>query len=229
MHVEPPSHAPTNLKELGVHYLMIVLGILTALGLEAGFETLHHRRLANHTIEQVETELKANLVEVRSTLKQNQEVLASVDAIYADVAKLARQDGKAAPGQLKGLLQERLRISLFVPALRRDAWDTAVADQALIHMPHEALRRLSEAYTAQREAQQAITAGINATASFSRMSDMAVDAEFGRADPVEALKALHGYRMTLRAVLGVERDLAKQLAESLEEAPAPAASAASAH
>lgn len=231
MHVEPPSHAPTNLKELGVHYLMIVLGILTALGLEAGFETLHHRRLANHTVEQVETELHANLGEVRSSLKQNQEVLASVDALYGDVTVLARQDGKAAPDQLKNLLQQRLRISLFVPALRRDAWDTALADQALVHMPHQSLRRLSEAYTAQREAQQAITAGINATASFSRMSDVAVEAEYGRADPVEALKALHGYRMTLRAVIGVERDLAKQLAESLAEslgeaqAPEPAASA----
>lgn len=65
MHVEPPSHAPSSLKELGIHYLMIVLGILTALGLEAGFETLHHRRLAQHTVEQLETELRANLAEVR--------------------------------------------------------------------------------------------------------------------------------------------------------------------
>lgn len=227
MHVEPPGHAPTNLKELVVHYLMIVLGILTALGLEAGFEALHHRRLANHTMEQVEAELRANLAEVRATQKQNEEVLAGVNALYADVAALARQDGKAASDPLRGMLTQRLRVSLFVPALRRDAWDTAVADQALVHMPQPALRRMSEAYTGQREAQQAITAGINATASFSRISDVAVEAEFGRIDPVEALKALHGYRMTLRAVLGVERDLAKQLAQSLEEAQAPAASAAS--
>lgn len=230
MHVEPPGHAPTNFKELGVHYLMIVLGILTALGLEAGFEMLHHRRLAQHTIEQVESELRANLTEVRSTLMHNREVMTGVEALYKDVADLARRDDRATPDQLRDLLKQRLRISLFVPALRRDAWDTAVADQALIHMPRDALRRLSEAYTAQHEAQQAVVASINATGSFVRLGDVAVEADFGRADPVEALKALHSYRMTLSALLGVETDLARQLAESLGEAQpaAPAASAASA-
>lgn len=233
MHVEPPTHAPTNLKELGIHYMMIVLGILTALGLEGGFEALHHRRLANHTIEQVQTELRANLAEVRSGVEKNQKVLTGVDALYEEAAVLARQGDKASPDQLRILLKERLRISLFTPSLRRDAWDTAVADQALVHMPHEALRRLSEAYTAQREAQQVIASTINATGTFSRLSDVAVEADFGRADPVEVLKALHSYRMTLNAVLGVERDLAQQLAESLKEdkaaEPAMAGSAAASH
>lgn len=228
MHVEPPGHAPTNFKELGVHYLMIVLGILTALGLEGGFEMLHHRRLAQHTVEQLELELRANLTEVRSTQVQNKEVRVGVEALYRDVADLARRDGKAAPHELRDLLKQRLRISLFVPALRRDAWDTAVADQALVHMPSDALRRLSEAYTAQQEAQQAIVASINATGSFVRLGDVEVEADFDRADPVEALKALHSYRKTLNALLGVENDLAKQLAESLGEAASPSAAASAA-
>ncbi len=231
MHVEPPSHAPTNLKELGVHYLMIVAGILTALGLEAGFEALHHRRLARHTVEQVETELQANLAEVRTSLTQNRAGLDRVQGLYVEVKKLAEHH-EAKPGVLKDLLREKLRIGVVTPSLRRDAWDTAVADQALVHLPHDDLRRLSEAYTGQREAQQAIQTSFGAIGSFARLTDAAVDAEFGRGDPIDLLKALQAYRLTLNAVVGVEEDLEKQLAQSLGRSaaePAAAASAASGH
>ncbi|WP_457349829.1 hypothetical protein [Roseateles sp. P5_D6] len=230
MHVEPPGHAPTNFKELGVHYVMIVLGILTALGLEAGFEALHHRKLARQTIEQVDSELQANLTEVRSTIMQNRTVMEGVNALYGEVKKLAEQE-QAKPATLKTLLSERLHISVFTPGLRRDAWDTALADQALVHLPHADLRRLSEAYTAQRDSQQVIQSSFSAIGSFTRLTDALVDAEFGRGDPVDLIKALHAYRLTLNVVIGVEKGLEKQLAQSLGEAavPAPAASAASAH
>ncbi|CAM3867112.1 hypothetical protein [Roseateles saccharophilus] len=225
MHVEPPSHAPSSLKELGIHYLMIVLGILTALGLEAGFETLHHRRLAQHTVEQLETELRANLAEVRSALQKNQAHADELKALYDDIkAQALAQQGKVKSETLYGLLRQRLKISVMTPALRRDAWDAAVADQALIHMPRESLRRFSEAYTAQRESQMAVQASFNAVGSISRLTDVAVDAEFGRADAVEVLKALYGYRLTLQSVLSTETELAGQLGESLGEA-APVTSA----
>lgn len=226
MHVEPPTHAPTNLKELGIHYVMIVLGILTALGLEAGFEALHHRKLARTTLEQVEVELKANLAETRSTLKQNGEVMKQLNGLYVDVKQLVH-DGQAKPAALKALLDTRLRVSVFTPGLRRDAWDTALADQALMHLPHADLRRLSEAYTAQRDAQQALQSSFNAMGAFVRLTDAAVDAEFGRGDAVDLIKALHAYRITLSAIMGVERGLEQQLAESLNDA-APADAAASA-
>lgn len=223
MHVEPPSHAPSSLKELGIHYLMIVLGILTALGLEAGFETLHHRRLAQHTVEQLETELRANLAEVRSAAQKNQANADELAALYGDVKALAKQ-GKVKPKALYEMLRQRLKIAVQTPALRRDAWEAAVADQALIHMPRDALRRFSEAYTAQRETQLAVQATFNAVGSISRLTDAAVDAEFGRADPIEVLKALNGYRLTLRSVLSTQEELASQLGESLGE-PGPAAPA----
>jgi len=221
MHVEPPSHAPTNLKELGVHYVMIVLGILTALGLEAGFEALHHRKLARQTIEQVEVELKTNLAEARQTLRQNRESMEQLDSVYAQVKKLIGQ-GQAKPAALYPLLTEKLRISVSMPGLRRDAWDTALADQALIHMPVKDLRRLSEAYTAQRDAQQSIQTTFGSISSFSRLTDATVDAEFGRGDPVDLLKALHSYRLTLISVISVEAELEKQLAQSLGGTTGPA-------
>ena len=105
MHVEPPSHAPTNLKELGIHYLMIVVGILTALGLESGIEALHHRRLSHQTIEQVESELQANLADARASLKQNQTALKDLTALTNDVKQLIR-DGQAKPAVLEPLLTQ---------------------------------------------------------------------------------------------------------------------------
>ncbi len=221
MHVEPPTHAPTNLKELGIHYVMIVLGILTALGLEAGFEALHHHKLARQTIEQVEVELRTNLAESRQTLKQNRESMEQLNGVYAEVKKLIEQ-GQAKPAALYTLLTGKLRISVSMPGLRRDAWDTALADQALIHMPVKDLRRLSEAYTSQRDAQQSIQTTFSSIASFSRLTDATVDAEFGRGDPVDLLKALHSYHLTLNAVISVEQELERQLAQSLGEAPAAA-------
>jgi hypothetical protein len=230
MHVEPPTHAPTNLKELAVHYVMIVLGILTALGLEAGFEALHHRKLARQTIEQVELELRANLAEARTSVKQNQESMTQLGGVLDEVKELVRK-GEAKPAVLHTLLTDKLRVSVFTPGLRRDAWDTALADQALIHLPHADLRRLSEAYTAQRDAQQAIQTTFGVLSSFSRLTDATVDAGYGRGDPVDLIKALHAYRLTLNGIIGVERSLEKQLAESLGEAPAAAgaASAAASH
>lgn len=229
MHVEPPGHAPSSLKEFGTHYLMIVLGILTALGLEAGVEAWHHHRLAAKTSEQVEVELRANLAEVRSTLAHNRETLKSVMTLYAELKGLAQQ-GPVAPQAMRKMLGERLRISVFIPGLRRDAWDAAVAGQALGHLKHDTLRRLSEAYTAQRESQQAIQSSFSAGGVLTRLTDVTVDAEFGRADPLDVLKALQSYRSTLAAVVGVELDLGNQLAETLGEPPlkAAAASAASA-
>lgn len=228
MHVEPPGHAPSTLKEFGTHYLMIVLGILTALGLEAGVEALHHRRQALKTTEQVETELRANLAEVRSTLGHNRETLKLVMGIYGELKQLAQQ-GAVPPETLKQMLGERLRISVFTPGLRRDAWDTAVAGQALVHLRHDTLRRLSEAYTAQREAQQAITTSFNAGGSLTRLTDVTVDAEFGRANPLDVLKALQGYRLTLSAVAGVETELESQLAQALGAAAPAAAASVTAH
>ncbi|MFG6489296.1 hypothetical protein ACG04R_21615 [Roseateles sp. BYS78W] len=229
MHVEPPSHAPTNLKELGIHYLMIVVGILTALGLESGIEALHHRRLSHQTIEQVESELQANLADARASLKQNQTALKDLTALTNDVKQLIR-DGQAKPAVLEPLLTQRLHIGIAVPGLRRDAWDTAVADQALVHLPRADLRRLSEAYTAQRDAQMSIQASFSAVGSFTRLTDAMVDAQFGRGDPIDLVKALNAYRLTISAVVSVESSLEGQLAESLAgaaHAPAAAASAAS--
>jgi peptidoglycan/xylan/chitin deacetylase (PgdA/CDA1 family) len=228
MHVEPPGHAPTNLKELGIHYLMIVVGILTALGLEAGIETLHHQRLARHTSEQVELELLANHAEARAAIEKNRQSLAHIEALYNDIKAMALS-GHVTPDWLREALEQRLRsMGIVVPGMRRDAWETAVADQALVHLPHEQLRRYSEVYTAQRDAQQAIWSSMQAAGPFSRLTDVMVEAELNRADAVETLKALSAYRLALRAVLSTEYSLEGQLAESLHVAALPPPLAASA-
>ena len=46
MHIELPKIRLHSLREFATHYLMIVLSILTALGLEAWIERVHHERAA---------------------------------------------------------------------------------------------------------------------------------------------------------------------------------------
>ena len=46
MHLELPRTRLQSLKDFIKHYLMIVLSILTALGLEAWIEHVHHKHAA---------------------------------------------------------------------------------------------------------------------------------------------------------------------------------------
>src|SRR5471032_1999554 len=64
MHFEVPS-LPHSVKEFAAHYVMIVVSILTALGLEALIAHLHHEHSAENAQHAIETELRTNLSELR--------------------------------------------------------------------------------------------------------------------------------------------------------------------
>ena len=64
MHLELPKARVESLKDFLKHYLMIVLSILTALGLEGWIEHTHHAHAAETARAQIEAEIRANLAEV---------------------------------------------------------------------------------------------------------------------------------------------------------------------
>jgi hypothetical protein len=75
MHFEVPS-LPHSVKEFAAHYFMIVVSILTALGLEATVEHLHHKHAAEAAQKSIEQELHNNLVNLRENDARNLERLA---------------------------------------------------------------------------------------------------------------------------------------------------------
>lgn len=71
MHLEVLKVRLHSLKDFAKHYLMIVLSILTALGLEAWIEHAHHRHAAAEASTQIEAEIRANLAECDTDLQHD--------------------------------------------------------------------------------------------------------------------------------------------------------------
>ena len=76
---EFPKVRIDSLKDFAKHYLMIVLSILTALGLEAWIDHAHHQLAAATASAQIEMEIRDNMTEAHTDLQH-------------DVAQLKRLD-----------------------------------------------------------------------------------------------------------------------------------------
>ncbi len=228
MHFELPN-LPHSLKEFATHYFMIVLSILTALGLEAAVERLHHRHAAEAAQQAIETELRNNLADLRDSDTRTLQRLAPLQHLCDQLMK--DFDDGLPPAQIRQQMAERVKagidFGIYYPTLRHEAWDVAVANQSASYMEPETLRRLSVAYAAQREVNQAsLTVFVNVPAYL----DALTDARVGAADPHEFLRSMLQARTTVRGAhykfLELEKELVQALpGEAREDAPAAAASA----
>ncbi|MDY0743455.1 hypothetical protein SNE35_03020 [Paucibacter sp. R3-3] len=213
MHVEPPGHAPQTLKEFGTHYLMIVLGILTAIGIEQGVETIHHNHLAHQATEHIEEELQANLQQARETLAQNRQRLTELQAIQEAVIRDVQQKDDSL-----ATFAERLKavhVGAATPVLRRDAWDAAIASQALSYLDPALVRRFSEGYSAQRDTMQTILTTFALGNWPGQIQNVSVDAKLGKVDQPAFLKALAAYQLALSAISSNEHELEQAFSAAL--------------
>jgi hypothetical protein len=224
MHVEPPGHAPRSLKDFSVHYLMIVVGILTAVGIEQAIEAHHHREIAAQARQQIDEELHSNLRNTSESVVDNKKRLAALketmDALAGDIL---RKDTSAET------FAQRLKsvsVGVITPPLRRDAWDAAIASQALAYVEPAVVRRYSEGYSAAREQSQTMLATFSMGNWPARIQESAVDSRLGHVDQVALMKALATYQLALSATTENERELE----EALKAAVAgPAAGGATPH
>jgi len=225
MHFEVPS-LPHSVKEFAAHYVMIVVSILTALGLEATVEHLHHKHAAEAAEKAVETELRNNLSDLRESDRKNLERLQPLGQLYDELVK--DFDDGVPMAQIKQKMVARAKagidFGIFYPSLQHEAWDVAVANQSASYMAPETLRRLSAAYASQREVNQAsLTVFVNVPAYLNALTD----ARVGAADPHEFLRAIRQAQATVRGAHFKFLELDRQLEDALHE-KAPAASGASA-
>ena len=232
MHFEVPS-LPHSVKEFAAHYVMIVVSILTALGLEAAVERLHHKHAAEVAQESIETELRNNVADLRANDSKNVERLGPIKQLCDQLIK--DFDDGVPTAQIKKEMAERVKAGIdfgvFYPNLRHEAWDVAVANQSASYMDPETLRRLSVAYAAQRDLNQnSLTVFVDIPAYVNALTD----ARVGAADPHEFLRSMRQAQMTvagahqkfLELATELEQDLPPSRAESI--APKTAAHAASA-
>ena len=236
MHFEVPK-LPHSVKEFATHYVMIVVSILTALGLEAAVERMHHAHAAEKARQALETELRSNLADLRESNAKNALRVKPLEDL-CDLLVKDFDDGMPA-AQMKQQMAERVKAGIdfgvYYPNLRHEAWDVAVANQSASFMEPDTLRRMSIAYAAQRDVNPAsLTLLVNIPAYVNALTD----ARVGASDPHEFLRSMRQAALTQEGanarLAKLERDLEQALPgeESTQvpttSAPSSAASA-SAH
>ncbi|MGB9109118.1 MAG: hypothetical protein WCC39_10580 [Telluria sp.] len=185
MHFEVPK--AKKFKEFSGEYVMIVISILTALALEQGLEALHHRHLAHEAADKMHVELRATIKEVNAALVHNEkkrlalhqvrdQLLAGIRSKTSDADLMQRFNKEWA---------EMMRLDIDTPTLHREAWETAVANQAVTWLPRETLEGYAGAYAAIREVNTSAYSGALMFLDTPRLLDTFSKAQMGTADPQE--------------------------------------------
>jgi hypothetical protein len=226
MHIEPPRVSLHSVREFLSHYLMIVLSILTALGLEAFLEHRHHVEAAETAQHAIEAELRDNLRQIEAMKHENAVRLAPLQALDAQLTR-ELQDGKPAAeisAEIAALVRaNKVDLGLFYPTLRREAWDVAVANQAATWIPADALGRYASAYTQQRDA---VTAASTVFLDGPRFIDAITDARVQGVEPRAFLRTVNQAIATLQAMQNRLDALRFALARAVPASEEGAASAA---
>jgi hypothetical protein len=231
MHFELPKVRLESFKDFTKHYLMIVLSILTALGLEAWIEHTHHSRAAAEASARMDDELRQVLAAIRESAAINQQELATLRAFDKLVTSdLAAGMDNAAIDQHIHARRDDYQLDANWPTLSTVAWDVAVADQSAGWIDADALQRYSAAYTAERELGTWLQHDSTLVLDAPHLVDTLTDLQAGHAvDPYAFLRSLRQMEMMLSSEIshlhGAARRIAPALHDTAGEAPAPVASA----
>jgi hypothetical protein len=106
-------------------------------------------------------ELRLNVKEVGTVLAHNEEKRRQLTAMRAQLLDGIR--GKTGDAELMARFDsewaENMGLSLKSPSLRREAWEAAVASQAVTWMPRDQLERYATVYGAIRDQTALFNAG----------------------------------------------------------------------
>jgi hypothetical protein len=189
MHFEVPK--AKSFKEFGGEYLMIVISIITALALEHAVQTWHHRHVAELASVKIDHELLANAADVAAVQEHNEAEIRKLEAIAQELRAgiVNKIDDAVLIKRLMGDWRGAFNLSVKLPALRREAWEAAVASQAASWMSDEALERYSSVYSRMQNV-QAIEFGPSGGFNVSRYRDTMSNLELGLGDPRETYRIL---------------------------------------
>jgi hypothetical protein len=193
MHLELPRVRLDSFKDFLKHYLMIVLSILTALGLEAWIEHAHHEHAAAAASAQIEAELETNLANIRRVRGNDAQRLASLkqlDAYLVDAVKHGVDDatiGRQVDTQTEGSFY----LGLELPKLRHEAWDVAVANQAASWIDADRLRRYATIYAYQNDFERRISFNTSLNLAGAKVNDVDADLRSGTVQPREIMHTVN--------------------------------------
>lgn len=229
MDVHIAREAVTSWKDFVVRYLLIVLGILSAWAVNQWSEARAHRHVAEQARGALRAELQNDLKDLRESLDFDRAAIAKLqpfrtrlfDALKAGRSERDIDAAVVAPWQ--DALQDKY------PTLRRDAWDAAIAGQAVAHLGADELRRYSAAYAAMRDLETFGTAGLSVGGADlrRRFVDWSVNRRIGRLDAAELARLLVLWSSVMQdSVLQLEQ-VDAAVSAALQDPALPAAAPAS--
>ena len=136
--VHPPHEAAHSWKDFLIHIATITIGLVIALGLEAGVEALHHREIVKQARENIRRELEQNEVQAR-------EDAGYVEADYARMQsnlELERAMGK----DRKASSHKTMQFTFNWDGFSDSAWRSARDSGALTYMPTDEVQLYSDNY-----------------------------------------------------------------------------------
>ncbi|HEX8777673.1 MAG TPA: hypothetical protein VF738_06100 [Rhodanobacter sp.] len=220
MHIEPPNTRLASYKDFARHYLMIVLSILTALGLEAWIEHAHHARAAATASMQIEAEIRSNLAEVDTDAQLDAAQLQKLDAIRSAVIQDLKSNASddAVRKHILALTSGGFDLKMQFPTLRHEAWDVAVANQSASWIDRARMQRYSAAYANARDSVTLMREDTAILMNGTGMVDTIADLDTGQVEPHQFLHVVSQMRAMIDQTTQNLRILKKQLEAALPPA-----------
>ena len=214
---EFPKVRIDSLKDFAKHYLMIVLSILTALGLEAWIEHAHHQRAAATASTQIEMEIRANLTEAHTDLQQDVAQLQRLDTIRDAVTRdlKAHVPDDVIRQHILAQTRDHFDLNLTFPTLRHEAWDVVVANQSASWIDHDRMERYSAAYASQRDVITSMSENTALLMNGTGLVDTIADLQTDETQPREFLHVISQMTAMLGQTVNGLRLLEKQLGAAL--------------
>jgi hypothetical protein len=226
VHIEPPNTRLESFKDFAKHYLMIVLSILTALGLEAWIEHAHHTHAAATASAQIEAELSANLADIRKMHDADVQRLKALTQLddYLIQAVKDGTDAAAVRRHVDEQTKGQFFLGLYLPEMRHEAWDVAVANQSAGWIDANRLRHYATIYAGQSEFERRISFNTSVNLLGSRMNDVDAGLRAGTIQPLEMMNAVNSMDSsigdTVVALNSLERGFKLELPDLVVAAPA---------
>jgi len=149
--VHAPEHGINGTRDFFLHLFTITIGLLIALGLEAGAEALHHRHQREQAEETIRREISENHAELQ---KLQADIHHEGDSLEKALVYLEDlRDGKHDD-------PSGIDLGWHSAPLQSAGWRTASDTGALSYIPYERVQQFAQAYQEQQLFEDASERGL---------------------------------------------------------------------
>lgn len=208
-----------SFKDFFKEYLLIVLGVVTALAANAWITRDQHAQAAAASTASMDVELQLSLESIRGSLKKNQAEIQQLGLLGKLIADDLRH-GVPAKTINADIASHRAQFQAgtYFPDTSTSAWDVAVANQSVSWIAPDRLQRYSTAYSDLRNLKAWEQRGAIVSVDYPKVSDFQTDLSQGReVNPLALLHTVEQLRLALRTADGNMASVQDDLEAALRE------------